>query len=135
MAMKKRIDDEVVYGTCMSCATQRRLRVGDAPKKLKCPNCGSIMIAVLKSYERENAKLLGKDKLTPHEKKDLQRMSKNANLVMGDGKRAVFALAGRGIGPDSAARLLRGIFVDEDDFLRGIMAAEVQYAKTKRFWD
>lgn len=135
MAMKKRIDDEVVYATCMSCATQRRLRVGDAPKKLKCPNCGSIMIAVLKSYERENAKLLGKDKLTPHEKKDLQRMSKNANLVMGDGKRAVFALAGRGIGPDSAARLLRGIFVDEDDFLRGIMAAEVQYAKTKRFWD
>ncbi len=135
MAMKKRIDDEVVYSTCMSCATQRRLRVGDAPKKLKCPNCGSVMVAVLKSYERENVKLLKQERLTPHEKKDLQRMSKNANLVMGEGKRAVFALAGRGIGPDSASRLLRGIFIDEDDFLRGIMAAEVQYAKTKRFWD
>jgi ATP-dependent Lhr-like helicase len=135
MAMKKRIEEELVFATCMSCATQRRLRVGDAPRKLKCPNCGSVMIAVLKEYERENVRLIKQDHLTQHEKKDLQRMSKNANLVMEEGNRAVFTLAGRGIGPDSASRLLRGIFVDEDDFLRGIMAAEVQYAKTKRFWD
>lgn len=135
MAMKKRIEEEIVHSTCMSCATQRRLRVGDAPKKLKCPKCGSVMIAILKGYERENVKLINQKQLTTQERKDLRRMSKSANLVMEEGKRAVFTLAGRGIGPDSAARLLRGIFVDEDDFLRGIMAAEVQYAKTKRFWD
>ena len=93
------------------------------------------MIAVLKEYDRENVRLINQKRLTPQEKKELQRMSRNANLVREEGKRAVFTLAGRGIGPDSASRLLRGIYVDEDDFLRGIMAAEIQYAKTKRFWD
>ncbi|HKM08897.1 MAG TPA: DEAD/DEAH box helicase [Candidatus Methanomethylophilaceae archaeon] len=135
MAMKKRIDDELLFSTCMSCASQRRLRVGDAPKRLKCSNCGGQMIAVLKEYDRENVRLINQKRLTPQEKKELQRMSRNANLVREEGKRAVFTLAGRGIGPDSASRLLRGIYVDEDDFLRGIMAAEIQYAKTKRFWD
>lgn len=93
------------------------------------------MIATLKEYERENVRLLKQKRLTPQEKKEMMRMSRNANLVREQGKRAVFVLAGRGIGPDSASRILRGIHVDEDDFLRNIMSAEILYAKNKRFWD
>ncbi len=135
MAMKKRIDEELLFETCMSCGSQRRLRVGDAPNRLKCPNCDGIMIAVLKEYERENVRLIKQKRLAPQEKKELQRMLRNANLVREQGKRAVFTLAGRGIGPNSASRILNGIYVDEDDFLRGIMAVEITYAKNKRFWD
>ncbi len=45
------------------------------------------------------------------------------------------ALAGRGVGPDAASRILRTMHIDEDDFLRDILGAEVLYAKNKRFWD
>lgn len=135
MAMKKRIENEILFATCLSCGSQRRFRVGDAPKKFVCHSCGGQMIAVLKEYERENVRLLKQKRLTPLEKKETMRMSRNANLVREQGKRAVFVLAGRGIGPDSASRILRGIHVDEDDFLRDVMSAEILYAKNKRFWD
>ncbi|MDD3986788.1 MAG: DEAD/DEAH box helicase [Candidatus Methanomethylophilaceae archaeon] len=135
MAMKKRIDEETLFATCLNCGSQWRFRVGDAPGRPSCHNCGGVMIAVLKEYERENVKLLRQKRLTPQEKKEILRMSRNANLVREQGKRAIFALAGRGIGPDGASRILRGIHMDDDDFLRDIMSAEVLYAKNKRFWD
>jgi hypothetical protein len=51
------------------------------------------------------------------------------------GKKALVALCGRGIGPDTASRILASFQQDEDDFLREILVAEINYAKTKRFWD
>ena len=93
------------------------------------------MIALLKDYDREKIKLLKKEKPTPEEKKDIQRIVRNANIVNENGRRACMTLAGRGVGPDSASRILRTMYTDEDDFLRNILSAEVLYAKNKRFWD
>jgi hypothetical protein len=53
------------------------------------------------------------------------------------------ALMGRGIGPDTAARILRkhnpvSLKKSEEDeirFLRDIHKAEVHYARTRGFWD
>ena len=135
MALKKRLEDEVLFASCMHCGSQSRFRVGDAPKKFKCPQCGGVMIAVLKSYERDTVKLLKEPALSKQEKADLQKMGRNANLVFEQGSRAVLVLAGRGIGPDTAARILRTLHTDEDEFLRDIMNAEILFAKNKRFWD
>ena len=93
------------------------------------------MIALLKEYDREKIKLLKKKELTSEEKKDIARLSRNANLVNENGQRACMTLAGRGIGPDAASRILRTMYSEEDDFLRDILGAEVLYAKNKRFWD
>ena len=93
------------------------------------------MIALLKEYDREKIKILKKENPTAEEKKDMLRIGRNANLVNENGKRACMTLAGRGIGPDAASRILRTSYTDEDDFLRDILAAEVLYAKNKRFWD
>lgn len=135
MALKKRLEDEVMFASCLNCGSQWRFRVGDAPKRFRCPQCGGVMIAVLKGYERENIRLVKLQELSAQEKKDRLRLSRNANLVNEHGKRAVLALAGRGVGPDAASRILRSMHVDEDEFLRDIMNAEILYAKNKRFWD
>lgn len=135
MAMKKRLEDEVLFASCLNCGSQWRFRVGDAPKRFVCPQCRGVMIAVLKGYERDNIKLIKLSELSAQEKKDRLRLSRNANLVNEHGKRAVITLAGRGVGPDAASRILRSMHVDEDDFLRDIMNAEILYAKNKRFWD
>ena len=111
------------------------MRVADSPRRFVCQNCGGNMIALLKEYDREKIKLLKKEKPTPEEKKDIQRIVRNANIVNENGRRACMTLAGRGIGPDAASRILRTMYTDEDDFLRNILAAEVLYAKNKRFWD
>jgi len=54
---------------------------------------------------------------------------------MAHGRKAVMALMARGVGEDTAARILRGYHETEQDFLRDVLAAEVTYARTKRFWD
>ena len=135
MAMKKRLEDEIMYASCIRCRTQWRMRVGDAPKRVVCGKCGGSMVAVLKEYERDNIRLLSKKEPDGTEKNEILRITKNANLVNEDGKKAVLILSGRGIGPDSASRILRRMHIDEDDLLRDILASEVLYAKNKRFWD
>ena len=136
MALKKRLEEEVLHGSCLNCTEQWRVKVIDAPSRLKCPRCGGNMIALLKSYERDGIKVVKLEKRTDQEKKDAMRVSRNANLVNEyGGKRAAIVLAGRGIGPDNASRILRSMHTDEDEFLRDIMNAEILYAKNKRFWD
>ena len=135
MALKKRLENEVLFASCIRCQSQWRVRVSDAPKRFVCGHCGGNMIALLKEYDREKIKLLKKEKPTPEEKKDIQRIGRNANIVNENGRRACMTLAGRGIGPDAASRILRTMYTDEDDFLRDILSAEVLYAKNKRFWD
>jgi ATP-dependent Lhr-like helicase len=135
MAMKKRLEDEIMYASCLKCQSQWRVRVSDSPKRFVCGKCGGNMIAVLKEYDRENIKLFSKKELSATEKGETARISKNANLVNEDGKKAVLVLAGRGIGPDSASRILRRMHIDEDDLLRDILSSEVLYARNKRFWD
>lgn len=131
MAMKKRLDDEVLYASCIKCKTQHRMRVCDVPRKLVCSKCGGTMIALLKDYEREDFKKFGDG----GSKSTERRITKNANLVNSYGGGAALVLAGRGIGPDTAARILSKMHADEDSLIRDIMASEINYAKTKQFWD
>ncbi|MDR0522839.1 MAG: DEAD/DEAH box helicase [Candidatus Methanoplasma sp.] len=135
MAMKKRLEEETLFASCLSCAGQWRVRVADAPRRFACPTCGGFMIALLKGYERDGIKTFKKDSHDEQERKEALRVSRNANIVNEYGGRAAIVLAGRGIGADGASRILRSSHVDEDDFLRDIMEAEILYAKTKRFWD
>jgi len=59
----------------------------------------------------------------------------SAELVAHYGERALFALAGRGIGPETARRLLMRLYRDDDAFFTEILRAERAYARTRVFWD
>jgi ATP-dependent Lhr-like helicase len=135
MALKKRLEDESLFMSCLNCAMQYRLKPREAPKRILCPKCGGSMVAALASYNKETIKLVKKQKRNEDEDKELRRLFKNASLVSSDGRKAMVALAGRGVGPDTAARVLSSYHENEDDFLRDILTAEINYARTKRFWD
>jgi len=59
----------------------------------------------------------------------------SAELLAHYGERALYALAGRGIGPETARRLLMRLYRDDDAFFTEILRAERAYARTRVFWD
>ena len=97
----------------------------------------------MKNYNKDLAKLLSKKDLSKEEQRELKRLHKNASIVLSYGIYGLFALVGRGIGPDTAARILRKydlIALEKSEelqikFLKDILNAELQYARTRGFWD
>ena len=57
----------------------------------------------------------------------------SGHLYLSYGRKALLAMAGNGIGPKTASRILRRAH-DDKTLLKLILEAEKNYAKTKRFW-
>ena len=143
MALKKRLEETRIALICTNCGRSWNTTVGRADLQPKCSRCGAIKISALKRYNKDLAKLLSKKDRSKEEIRELKRLHKNASLVISYGKYALFALMGRGIGPDTAARILRRYDRPELEkseelnikFFRDILKAELNYAKTRGFWD
>jgi ATP-dependent Lhr-like helicase len=135
MAVQARLEKETATFLCLNCKFSWRARVGELPAKIRCPSCEALMVAVVAPYEREKIAKLDFGGTDKESRSRAKRLFTSASLVMAHGKRAVVALMARGVGEDTAARILRGYHETEEDFLRDLLAAEVTYARTKRFWD
>jgi ATP-dependent Lhr-like helicase len=143
MALKKRLEDTQITLACVNCNKTWDTVVKRVDDRPKCPNCGAIKIAVLGRRTKDLAKLLPKKHRTKEEERELKRLHKNASLVLSYGKPAILTLVGRGIGPDTTARILRKYNVSELlkseelqlKLLRDILKAELTYARTRGFWD
>tara|TARA_B100001250_G_C19433070_1_gene628373 strand:+ start:175 stop:447 length:273 start_codon:yes stop_codon:yes gene_type:complete len=67
--------------------------------------------------------------------KDRARMKKNAELIRTHGHDAVLAMMARGVAEGTATKLLRGhTRGNRVALLRSIHNAELQYARTRRYW-
>ncbi len=131
-AVRKRLVNEQVTLFCTACSHVRTIKIREI-ESIRCPSCGSFLVASLSPFERNLLDQAKED--TPEGIKIKKRLIKNAHLVRERGMQAVMALAARGIGPETASRLLEVTYHNEGDFIRAILSGEMDYAKSKRYWD
>ncbi|MFB6152371.1 MAG: DEAD/DEAH box helicase [Haloarculaceae archaeon] len=134
--VRERIRNDRVILFCLHCRDWERKkpvrRVRDQPE---CPECGSTRIAALNPWDDDAVSAVRADDKDDEEEKMTERAYRAASLVQSHGKRAVIALAARGVGPRNAARIINKLREDEDEFYRDILRREREYARTRSFWD
>ena len=127
---------------CLSCGHHsEEKRIRELPDKLVCEKCGSGLLAELHPIQDPKTiidilkrRLKGKQ-LTPEELEQLTHARRTADLVLSHGKKAVVAFQVRGVGPETAFRILSRMHPTEDDFYMDLLQAKIQYLRTKPFWD
>ncbi len=137
--VENRLLNEKVMLLCVYCGEwSTNLRVKSVPDDLTCPTCQSKFLAIGRIWDKELPKLVKKYKnkkqLDEEEYTKIEKAWKTANLYMSYGKRALIALAARGVGPDVGARVLSQN-KDYEGFLKDLIEAERTFARTRRFWD
>jgi ATP-dependent Lhr-like helicase len=138
--LKARLENKRVKLFCVHCgqwsATFTIKHLDDYPK---CRLCGARFLAILHGKDRDTMKAikkrLRKESVTEEEEELIIRAKRTADLMLAYGKDAALALSGRGLGPQTASRVLARMQSSEEDFLKDILEAERTYARTRRFWD
>ncbi len=110
-----------------------RTTVERVPDKPQCPLCGARLIAALKPWDEPMIAAAKKQKKSEEERAAEVRLLRNANIVLSSGKKAVVALAAKGVGPEVASRILATL-AEGDAYYREILKAERNYVKTHRYW-
>ena len=129
------MEDRVLLA-CLHCGEwDRRQTVERVPEHPECPSCGSTRIAALNPWADEVLESVRASQKDEEQRKQTERAYKAASLVQSHGKKAVIALAARGVGPRNAALIINNHREDETDFYRDIIERERHYAKTNSFWD
>lgn len=132
--IKHRLARQEVILACMNCRKWKvRTVVDRVPENPVCGNCNARLIAALKPYEEEQYGIANKRSKTKEEQEIERRLIKNANIVLSSGKKAVLVLAAKGVGPDTASRIL-ATWTDGDSLYREILKAERNFIRTHRFW-
>ncbi len=140
--LKMAIDAREVKLLCMKCGewtTTQKIR--DLPEEPCCGNCGSGLLAPLYRSQdlahlqdslkrRRDAK-----ELTPEELKELSQARRKADLFLSYGKQAARAMQVKGVGPETASRILGKMHPDEDTFYLDLLKAKIQFLRTREYWD
>jgi ATP-dependent Lhr-like helicase len=140
-AVKNKINEKRIKLVCMYCGQWESVRQVKflSDEKLKCPKCKSVFIGVVFSRNTALKKALkhqkAQMKLSREEKKEIERGGKSSVLVEAYGKKAIIALASRGIGPQTASRILARKYNSEHEFYKALWNAEKEFARTRAFWD
>jgi ATP-dependent Lhr-like helicase len=132
--IRRRIESDHVILFCMNCRRWKSkttvARVAEVPE---CPSCGARLIAALKPWEDELIDRVKRKQKNEEDRAVEVRLLRNANIVLSSGRKAVIALAARGVGPEAASRILL-TQADGEAFYREILKAERNYIRTHRFW-
>ena len=132
--LEGRLMNERAVLCCLRCHAVRRFRVArypeisDAKTCLKCK--GQMLACAREGLEKQLLEWVKSD-----DEKISDRMMKNAQAVANRGMDAILALMGRGIGEATCQRIMRKVQRgDKEGLLEAIHIAEIEYARTRRFW-
>lgn len=134
--VRSRIEDSDVLMLCTGCRRTWQERAGDLPLAIRCRRCQSIHVACLRPWHEDRTRVLAvESSLDPEQKAERRRVVQNAGLVASFGRTACFALVGRGVGPQAAARILQKTADPEDPhFWREVLRTELEFARTSAYW-
>jgi ATP-dependent Lhr-like helicase len=140
--MKKTAQARTIRLLCFSCRhLTKETRVRELPDKPSCRKCGSGLLAELtyrQDADRVRTLLEKRQKdegLSSEELGQLTYARRTADLILSYGKKAIIALQTRGVGPETASRILGKMHASEDDFYMDLLKAKIQYLRTKPFWE
>jgi len=131
------IEEKKVELLCTFCGFRfskilSELREGE---KIKCPACGSNMIAIYKEEYTDSIEKVKKGrKLSEKERRYYSESLTCADLINEYGKRALVALSTYGIGVKTAAKILKMVRSDYKYFLIDLIEAQKNYIKYRKFW-
>ncbi|MFH1229435.1 MAG: DEAD/DEAH box helicase, partial [Candidatus Aenigmatarchaeota archaeon] len=135
---KNRLLNSKVRLLCVNCGKYSIVETVNDIKDVRCRICQSKLIAALKPQREEAQRIVKKwlkgSDLTEEERQNLDFIRKSADLVIDYGRDAAIVLAGRGIGPQTAVRVLTKPRKDEDDLFKHILTAERDFIKNKKYW-
>ncbi|MEM2110885.1 MAG: DEAD/DEAH box helicase [Candidatus Bathyarchaeia archaeon] len=140
--MKKSIDSRSIRLLCFSCGNwSLETSIRKLPERPVCENCGSgLLTSLRRRQDIENLKgllrrRLSGSQLSDEELKELTYARRVADLVLSYGKQAVVALQVKGVGPETAFRILGKMITKEDDFYMDLLKAKIQFLRTRQYWD
>lgn len=137
-AVRQRIEDSDALMACVSCGNSWQSKVALLPRSIKCRRCSGIQVACLRPWNEDKVPLLRRKdaaKMSAEERTERDRMHRNGAIVGAYGSIACRCLVARGVGPDTAARILQKVADPEQpSFWREILQAELTFARTNAYW-
>jgi ATP-dependent Lhr-like helicase len=140
--MKMAIGARTARLLCMKCGEWTgEEKVRNLPEEPECGKCMSRLLALM--YFSQDAQRLaevlrkrreGKE-LSEEELKELTGARRKADLILSYGKKAITALEVKGVGPETASRILGKMHSKEDEFYMDLLKAKIQYLKTRQYWE
>jgi len=140
--MKRAIDARSAKLLCMSCGEWTgEEKIRNLQEQPSCRKCGSKLLAPLyisqdADHLREVLKKRREDKeLAEDDLKELTQARRAADLTLSYGKKAIIALEVKGVGPETASRILGKMHPKDDEFYMDLLKAKIQYLRTREFWE
>lgn len=156
-AVRERLESEPLVLVCLRCGFTRttsakKYRSDGGSRCLLCHGSLSAVLSPRRESEIDRLSKYAKKKWRPPAARPGRRPRRapslppdtealvragytSAELVAHHGERALLALAARGVGPETARRLLTRLYRNDEAFFTELLRAERAYARTRAFWD
>ncbi|MBS3056479.1 MAG: DEAD/DEAH box helicase [Candidatus Aenigmarchaeota archaeon] len=137
-AFKRRLLQTIVRMICIRCGFNVPKVVKEIENIPQCPKCLSGMLAVVSRHNQKAVsvikKHIEKKEMNKEEQKMFNDIKRSASLMITYGKKYAICQAARGIGPDTAARIMSNVPKDDEHLFRLIYDAEKTFRRTKIYW-